>query len=180
SGSPHCGPRRATSPPFSADSRRRMGLSIPSVPRPISVPALARLLTATDDQTVRRLVVPRLLALGRLAPRGDRMAPARRLAFAAAMRMVDRVHRDATHRRPPAEPAIAAGLADHDVLVIGVRHRADRRPAFGAHHAHFARGHAQEGIALVAPDQLNIGSGRAGELTALAWLHLDIVDDRPG
>src|SRR5207245_9186735 len=44
----------------------------------------------------------------------------------------------------------------------------------------FARSHAQEGIALVAPDQLDISPGRAGELTALPRLHLDIVDDRAG
>src|SRR4051812_20643997 len=70
---------------------------------------LSGLLTPADDQPVRRLVLPRLLALGRLAPRGHRMTPARRLAFAAAMRMVDRVHRDTAHRGLAAEPAVPPG-----------------------------------------------------------------------
>src|SRR3954453_13718363 len=129
---------------------------------------LSGLLTAADDQPVRCLVLPRLLALGRLAPRGHRMAAARRLAFAAAMRMVDRVHRDTAHRGLAAEPAVPPGLADHDILVVGVRDRTDRRAAFGADHAHLARGHAEEGIALLAADELNVGAGRAGDLTALA------------
>src|SRR4051794_94172 len=141
-------------------------------------PLLSRLLAAADDQPVRRLVLTRLLALGRLAPRRHRMPSPRRLAFAAAMRMVDRVHRDAAHRRPATEPAIAAGLADYDVLVIRVRHGSDRRAAFGAHHPHLAGGHAQERIALLASDQLYIGTGRTRDLAALARLHLDIVDDR--
>src|SRR5262249_4969697 len=80
-------------------------------------PSLLRRAPA-QDEPVRRLVVPRLLALGRLAPRGHRVAPTGGPAFAAAVRMVDRVHRHAAHRGPLAEPAVAAGLADDDVLVV--------------------------------------------------------------
>src|SRR6478735_539094 len=61
---------------------------------------LPRRVTATDDELVRGLVLAGLLALGRLAPRRDRMTAARGLAFAAAMRMVDRVHGDAANHRP--------------------------------------------------------------------------------
>ena len=57
------------------------------------------------------------------------MTAARGTAFAAAMRMVDRVHGDAANARQLAEPAIAAGLADRDVRVVRVRHRADRGEA---------------------------------------------------
>src|ERR1700743_348096 len=57
------------------------------------------LVPATDDHPVRNLVVARLVALGALAPWGDRMAAARGAAFAAAMRVVDRVHHDATDVR---------------------------------------------------------------------------------
>src|SRR6476469_5578809 len=94
------------------------------------------------------------------------------------MRVIDRVHRDTTHRRPATEPAIAAGLADHDVLVIRVRYGSDRRAAFGAHHPHLSGSHAQQRIALLAADELHIRAGRARDLTALARLHLDIVDYR--
>src|SRR5215469_9176687 len=111
-----------------------------SVPRALSL----LLPPAPQDVAVRRLVVPCFRALGTLAPGRDRMTAARGAAFAAAMRMVDRVHRDAAHRRLLAEPAIAAGLADRDVLLIRIRDRADRRHALGAHHAHLARGQAQQ------------------------------------
>src|SRR6185312_4421519 len=55
------------------------------------LPALLQMPRA-DDELVRRLVGTCLLTLGRLAPRGHRMAAARGPAFAAAMRVIDRVH----------------------------------------------------------------------------------------
>ena len=66
---------RATSPPSSADSRRRTAPSKPSVPR--ASPSISARRRRTMI-AVGRLVVPRLLALGRLAPRRHRMAPAAR------------------------------------------------------------------------------------------------------
>src|SRR6185503_18981708 len=45
------------------------------------------------DEPIRDLPVPRLVALGRHAPRRHRVAAARGLAFAAAERVVHRVHR---------------------------------------------------------------------------------------
>src|SRR4029450_1952279 len=110
---------------------------------------------------VRLLVVTRLVALGRLAPRRHGVAPALGAALAAAMRMIDRVHRRAAHRRPPALPAVAAGLAEYLVLPVGVRHRADRGEAVGEHAARLARGEAQQREALVLADQLDEGAGRA-------------------
>src|SRR5688572_15843664 len=65
-----------------------------------------------DDEAIRVLPVARLEALGRLAPRRHRVAAARRLAFTAAERVIDRVHRHAADVRLLAEPAVAAGLAD--------------------------------------------------------------------
>src|SRR5689334_19691944 len=106
-------------------------------------------MSAADDQPVRRLVVPGLLALGRLAPWRDWVTASRAAALTAAMRVIDRVHRDTAHGRPPAEPAAAARLADDDVLLIRVGHRADRCPAFRAHHAKLSGGKAQQGITLV-------------------------------
>src|SRR5207249_318780 len=63
---------------------------------------------AAHDELVRPLVVPRLITARRLAPGGDRIAAAGRLAFAAAMRMVDRVHGDAAVMRHLAQPALTA------------------------------------------------------------------------
>ena len=73
----------------------------------------------------------------------DRMTAARGAAFAAAVRMIDRVHRDAAIVRTLAEPAIAAGLADRGVHVVGVRHRADRRETLAVDQALLARIQAQ-------------------------------------
>src|SRR6516162_1007293 len=95
------------------------------------------LVPAPDDQSIRRLVVPGLLALGRLAPRRDRMAAARGATFAATMRMVDRVHCHASHRRAMTQPSVAPSLSDNNILLIRIRDGADRRPALGPHHAQF-------------------------------------------
>src|SRR5439155_14091754 len=100
------------------------------------------------------------------------MTAAGGLAFAAAMRVIDRVHRDTAHRGLAAEPAVPPGLADHDILVVGFRDRTDRRAAFVADHAHLARGHADEGIALLSTDEPNVDAGGAGDLASLARLHL--------
>src|SRR3954451_13270960 len=96
---------------------------------------LLALVAARHDECLRALVVARLLALGRLAPRGHRMAPAGRAAFAAAMRVVDRVHRDAAFVRPAPEPARARGLADRGFHVARIRYRADGRHALAEHQA---------------------------------------------
>src|SRR5256884_7283983 len=86
--------------------------------------------TAADDELVRLLVLcTRALAERRHAPRRDRMAAALRLALAAAVRMIDRVHRRAAHGGALALPAAAAGLAPVDVLMVAVADLAHRRAA---------------------------------------------------
>src|SRR5690606_38984989 len=120
----------------------------------------------------------RLLALGREAPGAHRMAAAGSAAFAAAVRVIDRVHGDAAVAGLPALPDVAAGLADRGVHVIGIRHRADGRKAAAVHEALLARVQAQDAIALVAADDLRVGAGRTRDLSALADLQLDVVHDR--
>src|SRR5665647_943668 len=83
-------------------------------------------LTATDDVLVGRLVLARLGALGRLAPR---RRPVLAALGASAVRMVDRVHGDRAHGRATALPARAAGFARDLVGMVGVRHGADGRHA---------------------------------------------------
>src|ERR1700694_2745664 len=147
--------------------------------RAMAVPSLLFLprVAAGNDEFVGRLVAAGLLALGREAPGRDRMAPAGGAALAAAMRMIDRVHRHAAIMRLPAEPARAAGLADGDVHVIGVRYRADRCHAAAMHQALLAGIEPQDDVIGIAADNLRIGSGRARDLPALADLDLDIVYD---
>src|SRR5262245_39488616 len=116
-------------------------------------------MAAGNDELGGRLVLAGLLALGREAPRRDRMATARGAACAAPMRVIDRVHRHAAIVRTPAEPAGAAGLADRDVHVVGVRHGADRGHAAPVHQALLGRVEAQDHVFLVAPDDLRVGPG---------------------
>ena len=92
------------------------------------------------------------------------MTAARGAAFAAAMRMVDRVHHDAAHMRPDALPAIASRLAHRLVRTVGVGDGADRRHALAAHNAQFAGRQFQLRITAIAADELNIGAGGTGEL----------------
>src|SRR4029077_14604398 len=110
----------------------------------------------------------------------DRMAAALRLAFAAAVRMVDRVHGRAAHGRALAEPAATAGLAARDVAVLDVADLADGRATGEEHAAHLARGETQRRVAAVLGDELHTGAGGAGHLAALGRLQLDVVHERAG
>src|SRR5207248_1139759 len=102
------------------------------------------------------------------------------LALAAAVRMVDGVHRRAAHRRALAAPAAATGLTAGDVLVVDVADLAHGRAARDRHAAHLARREAQDGEALVLRDELDAGAGRARHLRAAARLQLDVVHERAG
>src|SRR5947209_9459933 len=66
---------------------------------------------ACQDELGGGLVATGLLALGGEAPRRHRMAAARGSPLAAAVRMIDRVHRDTAVMRHAAHPTRAAGLA---------------------------------------------------------------------
>src|SRR5205085_10619788 len=91
--------------------------------------SLALLLASSPcshDQFVRFLVlVPRALAERGHAPRRDGMAAALRLPLAAAVRVVDGIHRGSAHGRTRALPARPACLAAGDVLVVDVADLSD-------------------------------------------------------
>src|SRR5207344_1876406 len=112
-------------------------------------------LSPLHHELVRVLAVPRLVALGRHAPRRHGVSSAGGLAFAAAQRVIDRVHRDAAHMRALAHPAAAAGLADRHVLVIDVADLADRREALHVDLADFARRHLDRGVVAFLRHQLH-------------------------
>src|SRR5277367_4716195 len=106
------------------------------------------------------------------------MPAARGASFAAAVRMIDRVHGDAAIVRALSEPAVAAGLAERSVHVVRIGDRADRGEALAVNEPLLTGTQSQRNVALVAADDLRIGSGGAGDRPALADLHLDVVDDR--
>src|SRR4051794_10408358 len=133
--------------------------------------------TRPDDELVGRLVVTGTGALGRLAPRSDRVTAARGPAFTAAVGVVDRALGDAAGQRALAQPAGAAGLGQRLVGVVRVGHRADGRHAIRADVALLARVQPDDDHPAVAADDLDIGPRGASDLAALAGLHLDVVDD---
>src|SRR3546814_4793976 len=104
------------------------------------------------------------------------MTAARGPAFATAVRMVDRVLRDAARQRALAQPAIATRLGEVLVLVVGVRHRPDRRDALRTDIALPARLEAHHHHPAIATDDLHISACRARDLAALDRLDPPVVD----
>src|SRR5690242_4000777 len=96
-------------------------------------------LSSAHDEFIGALVVASLVAARRLAPRRHRMTTARGLAFAAAMRMIHRVHRHAAHFRAATEPARAARFAETDVGVFDIADLADGRVALNVDAANLTR-----------------------------------------
>src|SRR5271168_4791713 len=93
---------------------------------------------AADDQVVRRLLLARLVSLGGLAPRRLGMVSFR-LALATAVRMVNRVHRNAAHMTALAEPSRASGFTDRNIFMVEIADLADSRAAIRLHHPLLAR-----------------------------------------
>src|SRR5205823_10049327 len=88
----------------------------------------------THDVSIRRLVLlASAVAEGRHSPRRHRMAARGRRAFAAAVGVVDRVHRRPTRLWPRAHVALASGLSDLDVLMVGIADHPDGGPALRPH-----------------------------------------------
>src|SRR5262249_23709921 len=77
----------------------------------------------------------------------------------------------------PAHPAGAAGLADRDIHVVRIGHRADGGEAAAVHHALLGGIEPDDHVLAVAADDLRIGAGGTGDLAALADPDRDIVHD---
>src|SRR5262249_40379723 len=136
---------------------------------------------AADDQLVGFLVLlPGALAERRYAPRSDRVTAALRLALAAAVRVVDGVHRGAADGRTLAEPAATTGLAARDVLVVRIAALPDRGAAGEQHAAQLSGREAQHGVRVVLGHELDSRAGAPGHLASAAGLELDVVDERAG
>src|SRR5215213_8595651 len=129
---------------------------------------------AADDELVAGLVGPAGTAL-RLAGGIDRVPASGGLALATTVRMVDRVHGDATDGRTLALPAHPAGLAPVDVGLLGVADLADGGAAAHVDVADLTGRHAQLRVGAVLGDELHAHPGRAGDLRAAAGPQLDGV-----
>src|SRR3954451_19389800 len=145
-----------------------------------STALLAATATAHDVAVGRLVLLARAVAESRLAPRGHGMAAGCRRALATAVRVVDRVHRRAARLRALAQVTRAAGLADRDVLVVGVANGADGRTAVRRDQSHLTGVEAQRCRPGLLRDELDGGAGGAAELAAAAGVQLHVVDDRTG
>ena len=94
----------------------------------------------------------------------------RRLAFAAAVRVVVRVHNGAADRRADAHVAGTAGLADVHVLMVDIADLTDDCNAVRANEADFAGRQTDLRKLRVLCHQLGVVAGGADELCAAAGL----------
>src|SRR5213076_2147178 len=122
---------------------------------------------AADDELVAGLVHPAGAPLG-LAPRVDWVPAAGRLALAATVRVVDRVHRDAADAGAATLPTHPPGLAPVDVGLLGVADLADGRAAPHVHVAYLPGRHPELRVRTILRDELHARAGRAGDLRAAA------------
>src|SRR6478672_1725964 len=130
-------------------------------------------LAATRDNHRRRtLVATRLLAFGLLAPWRYRMTACSSTAFAATVRVVNRIHHHTTHRRTDATPAHCTGLADLAQVVFAIAHFADCRAAFDVHAAHFTGTQTDLSVCAFTRHQHDTRTGSTRHLRALARQHL--------
>src|SRR5438093_11707588 len=95
------------------------------VERPIRIysPPLSAAAAAHDVPVRGFALLACAVAERRHPPGRHRVTAGGRLALAAAVRVIDRVHRRAARLRPNALVTVAPGLADRDVLVVGVAAR---------------------------------------------------------
>jgi len=99
---------------------------------------LIRRMSALDNVLVGTLVMPGLLAQCRESPGRLRMI-ALHAPFAAAVRVIHRIHGHAANRGPNAAPARPPGLSEGFVLMVEIAHLANRGHAIHGKLANFAR-----------------------------------------
>ncbi|KFB70338.1 MAG: hypothetical protein AW09_004577 [Candidatus Accumulibacter phosphatis] len=98
------------------------------------------------------------------------------LAFAATVRVIDRIHCDAPHCRANAAPTIATGLAYGTQAMLFVTYLTDGRAALDMHSTNLAGTQAELRVHTFAGQQLYRGTSRSRQLCALARYHLDAMN----
>ncbi|CRI66178.1 conserved hypothetical protein [Thiocapsa sp. KS1] len=129
----------------------------------------------SDDHRVGPLVLACLMTLGRHAPRRHRVTPAGGTAFAAAVRMIDRVHDHAANGRPHTAPARSTGLAELAQTVLAVADLADDGATIDMDLAHLPGAQTQGRALAVARHELGGATCGPCQLGTLAGTHLDAV-----
>lgn len=109
-------------------------------------------------------------------PRADRLACFTGTAFAATVRVIDRVHGHATNRRADTAPTHCTGLADLAQAVFFVTDFTDGGAALDVHAAHFTRAQTNLGVRAFAGQQDGGSAGRTDHLSTFAGDHFHAVD----
>src|SRR5699024_2968054 len=139
--------------------------------------ALLASATTTHDQAIRRLIRATGTTLG-LTPRADRVTATGGAALTTAVRVINRVHDNATNLRAATLPAHTAGLTPVDVALLSVTDLADRGAAADKDIADLARGHTKLGVIAFLRDQLDGRTRRTRDLGAATGAQFDRVNNR--
>src|ERR1051326_8796835 len=91
----------------------------------------------SDDHLLRALVFTRLVSARRLAPRRHRITAAGSFSFTAAVRVVHRIHRHATHVRANSFPTGTTSLTQRNIFVLDITNLPNGRATFNRHAPHF-------------------------------------------
>jgi len=98
------------------------------------------------------------------------------LAFAAAHRVIDRVHDHAAHMRSSALPASTSCFAAGNVHMIDVANLANGREAVLVNPANFARGHFHQRVAGFDSSKRSLLPGTARDLAAASRSQFNVVN----
>src|SRR5690606_24685931 len=133
-------------------------------------------LATRDNHVVRALVTTSSVALRRSAPWAHRLTALASTAFAATMRVIDRVHGNTTHRRTDTAPAHRTGLTDLTQAVFFVADFANGGAAVDVYATDFTGTQTHLGVNAFASQQDGRRTSRTGQLRALAGKHFDAVN----
>src|SRR3989344_4691056 len=137
-------------------------------------------LAARNNKNIRVLFWPaRFLtfACGFAPLRAGPPVPASLPTFAAAVRVIYRIHRSATHCGPNTHPSGAPRFAQDNEPALLIRDFADRSPCGIKYFAHFGGGQTQMRVGSILRDDLRVIARRARYLASVAGLELDRVDE---
>src|SRR6185295_12584044 len=133
---------------------------------------------SAHDEPIRALVVPSLVPACRLSPRRYRVPAAGCFTLAAAVRMINRIHRDAAHLWPAPLPSRASGLAQRNIAVLDVTDLSDRRVAIYVDPPDLAARQSKLRPIAFFRHELSRSARRANHLRAFARPQFDVVNRR--
>jgi len=99
-------------------------------------------------------------------------------SFTSPKWVVYRIHGNASHAWPTTKPPTPTRLPIRDVLMIEVADLTDSGFAVLMHQPHFSRGELHCCVHAFSGHQLRSGPSTPNNLSPLAYLQLDVVDNR--